>query len=170
MFDRFGALYNVTQVLHPDRTLDVAAYREYSPLYYSAGYNLVFGAYFAQYTAALLYALLEHWNQLKTGFQIGMRQIKLTWKKKEDLPAEEEIRPEFDIHFKLMRQYPEARQWWFAVCALIALVMGIIACEVYRTTMPVWGIFLALALAAIFLVPAGIVFAISVCRPSHLRT
>lgn len=169
-FDRFGALYNVTQVLTPERTLDVAAYREYSPLYYSAGYNLVFGAYFAQYTAALLYALLEHWNQLKTGFKIGMRQIKSTWKKKEDLQDETELRPEVDIHFKLMKQYPEARQWWFGVCALIALVMGIIACEVYRTTMPVWGIFLALALAALFLIPAGIVFAISVSRDISLET
>lgn len=143
------------------------AYREYSPLYYSAGYNLVFGAYFAQYTAALLYALLEHWNQLKTGFQIGLRQVKSTWKKPEDLQDEAEIRPEVDIHFKLMKQYPEAKQWWFGVVALIALVMGIIACEVYRTTMPVWGIFLALALALIFLIPAGIVFAISVSWPTR---
>lgn len=167
-FDRFGALYNVTQVLRPDRTLDVDAYREYSPLYYTAGYNLVFGAYFAQYTAALLYALLEHWTQLKTGFQIGMRQIQSLWKKKEDLPDEMDIRPEYDIHFKLMRQYPEARPWWFAAVAVLATVMGIIACEVYRSTMPVWGIFLALALAAIFLIPAGIVFAISVSI--HLLT
>lgn len=160
-FDRFGALYNVTSVLKPNRTLDVDAYRQYSPLYYSAGYNLVFGAYFAQYTAALLYALLEHWDQIKVGARIGVRQVKSLWKKKEEGEIEDE-RPELDVHFKLMKQYPEASQWWFAVVTLLAFVFGVIACEVYDTTMPVWGIVLTMALAAIFLVPAGIIFAISV--------
>jgi len=160
-FDRFGALYNVTSVLKPDRTLDVEAYRQYSPLYYSAGYNLVFGAYFAQYTAALLYALLEHWDQIKVGATIGVRQVKSLWKKKDQ--GEEDVeRPELDVHFKLMKQYPEASQWWFAVVTLLAFVFGVIACEVYDTTMPVWGIVLTMALAAVFLVPAGIIFAISV--------
>lgn len=153
-------MYNVTSVLKPDRTLDVDAYREYSPLYYSAGYNLVFGAYFAQYTAALLYALLEHWDQIKVGAKIGVRQVKSLWRKKE--VVEDEERPELDVHFKLMRQYPEASQWWFAVVTLLAFVFGVIACEVYDTTMPVWGIVLTMALAAVFLVPAGIIFAISV--------
>jgi hypothetical protein len=161
-FDRFGALYNVTAVLSPDKTLDVDAFREYSPLYYSAGYNLVFGAYFAQYTAALLYALLEHWDQLKVGARIGVRQVKSLWKKKEDLEDDLDMRPELDVHFKLMRQYPEAKQWWFAVVTLLSFVMGVIACEVYDTTMPVWGIVLTMALAALFLIPAGIIFAISV--------
>jgi uncharacterized membrane protein HdeD (DUF308 family) len=71
-------------------------------------------------------------------------------------------RPELDVHFKLMKQYPEASQWWFAVVTLLAFVFGVIACEVYDTTMPVWGIVLTMALAAVFLVPAGIIFAISV--------
>ena len=161
-------MYNVTSVLKPDRTLDVEAYRQYSPLYYSAGYNLVFGAYFAQYTAALLYALLEHWDQIKVGAKIGVRQVKSLWKKKEE-GEEDEERPELDVHFKLMKQYPEASQWWFAVVTLLAFVFGVIACEVYDTTMPVWGIVLTMALAAVFLVPAGIIFAISVSLSPPFR-
>ena len=89
-----------------------------------------------------------------------MRQVKSLWKKKE--VVEDEERPELDVHFKLMRQYPEASQWWFAVVTLLAFVFGVVACEVYDTTMPVWGIVLTMALAAVFLVPAGIIFAISV--------
>jgi hypothetical protein len=146
----------------------VDAYREYSPLYYSAGYNLVFGAYFAQYTAALLYALLEHWDQIKVGAKIGVRQVKSLWKKKEEV--EDDERPELDVHFKLMRQYPEASQWWFAVVTLLAFIFGVVACEVYDTTMPVWGIVLTMALAAVFLVPAGIIFAISVRLLTRART
>lgn len=46
-FDRFGPPYNVTRVLNDDRTLNVEAYREHSPLYFNAGYHIVFGAYFA---------------------------------------------------------------------------------------------------------------------------
>ena len=167
-FDRFGASYNVTAVLNSDHTLNETAYQAYSPIYYTAGYNLVFGAYFAQYTAALVYAFVDHWGQLRTGFRIGYRSLKATFSKQHTVDEAEELRDQmdFDIHYKLMRRYPEAKQWWFGLVALISLVLGIIACEVYKTTMPIWMIFISFALAAVFLVPAGIIMAVSVSKPS----
>ena len=163
-FDRFGAPYNVTAVLNPDHTLNQESYRAYSPLYYSAGYNIVFGAYFAQYSAAIVYALMDHWAQLKIGFGIGFRQVRSLVSKRHDKSEAEELREmmDFDIHYKIMKSYPEAKQWWFGSICLLALIMGIIACEVYKNTMPIWGIFVCLLLAAIFLVPAGIIQAVSV--------
>jgi hypothetical protein len=163
-FDRFGAYYNVTKVLTPEHTLDEAAYRAYSPIYYSAGYNLVFGAYFAQYTAALVHAVLDHGTQLKTGFRIAKRTVMATFSKKHQIDEAEELRNrmDFDVHYTLMKKYPEAKQWWFASVSLVSLVLGIVACEVYKTTMPVWMIVVAFLMAALFIIPAGIIMAVSV--------
>lgn len=61
-----------------------------------------------------------------------------------------------------MQRYAEAPQWWFGIIAVLAVVMGIISSEVYDTTMPIWGIFVCLLMAAVFLVPAGIIQALSV--------
>ena len=161
-FDRFGAAYNVSAVLTPQKTLDEAAYKAYSPLYYSAGYNLVFGAYFAQYTAVLVYAVLEHGSQIKAGLTVGASQFMSNFRRKAEAVEESNVL-EHDAHYQIMKSnYKEVKQWWFAVVALIAIVMGIIMVEVYDTTMPVWGIFLCLVLAFIFLVPAGIIYAVSV--------
>lgn len=162
-FDRFGLSYNVTRVLNADHTLNNDSYRAYSPLYYSSGYNIVFGAYFAQYTSALVYAFVDRWDQLKLGFRIGMRTLRGTFSKRHTKDEAEILREEmdFDIHYKLMKLYPEAKQWWFIAITLIALVFGIVAAEVYKTTMPVWLIFFCFALAIVFLIPAGIILAVS---------
>jgi len=160
-FDRFGLPYNVSRILLPDRTLDVEAYEAYSPLYYSAGYNFLFGAFFASYTATILYAILNHWPQLVMGFKLGVRNAKeMCTKTKRG--EENEDRPDLDIHYSLIKRYKEVPQWWFFIVALIALVLGIISAEIYDTTMPVWGIFLAFALALLLFLPAGIVMALSV--------
>ncbi|ORX36938.1 OPT oligopeptide transporter protein-domain-containing protein [Kockovaella imperatae] len=162
-FDRFGHSYNVSRVLNPDHTINEVSYRAYSPLYYSAGYNLVFGAYFAQYSAAIVYAVLDHGEQLKIGFTVGYRQMRALFSKRHGKSEVEEAREmmDYDIHYRLMKAYPDAPQWWFGLICLAALIMGIVACEVYKNTMPIWGIFVCLAMAAVFLVPSGIIMAIS---------
>jgi hypothetical protein len=160
-FDRFGLPYNVSRILLPDQTLDVAAYEAYSPLYYSAGYNFLFGAFFAGYTATILHALLNHWPQLRTGFKIGVRSFKALYTKDADTEQAGE-RLDLDVHYSLIKRYKEVPQWWFAVVSILALILGIVNAEVYKTTMPVWGIFLAFFLALILFVPAGIIMAISV--------
>lgn len=159
-FDRFGKSYDVTKVLNPNHTLNLEAFHQYSPLYYTAGYNVLFGSYFAQYSAAILHAILNHTEELKVGYAAGRRQV---YSFVSGTPLEDDSydRTGTDAHFRLMRQYASVPHSWFALVGLLALIMGIICVEVYDTTMPVWGIFLCLALAFLFLVPAGIIMAVS---------
>nr|XP_019047282.1 OPT family small oligopeptide transporter [Kwoniella bestiolae CBS 10118]OCF26212.1 OPT family small oligopeptide transporter [Kwoniella bestiolae CBS 10118] len=159
-FDRFGAYYNATAVLGADRSLDVEAYRAYSPLYFGAGYNVIISAYFASYSAILTYALLNHWTDIKKGFNTGMRRIRFFRHKDKHQDAIHHF-PDYDIHYSLMTRYKEVPQWWFLVIMIFALVLGIIMCEVYDTTMPVWGIFCCLAMVLVFAIPTGIIQAIS---------
>lgn len=175
-FDRFGAIYNITGVLSADKTLDVEAYRQYSPMYFGAGYNIVIAGFFASYSAILVYAALEHGPQIKVShFPVAPEHCTDNWQnglatayrktvsfvRRSSRPEESHNRPEYDIHYAIMYQYKEVPQWAFILILVFSLVTGIIMVEVYNTTMPVWGIFVCLALAFIFLIPAGIIQALS---------
>ncbi|WVQ83359.1 OPT family small oligopeptide transporter [Cryptococcus sp. DSM 104549] len=160
-FDRFGAYYNVSAVLTPEKTLDVAAYQAYSPMYFGAGYNVVLAGFFASYSASVTYALLEYWPQIKRGAVSGYRNLRGLIGKATGHDEESHDRPEYDVHYAIMHKYPEAPQWWFAIIMVLSLVTGIVMVEVYNTTMPVWGIFCCLLMTLIFIIPAGIIMAIS---------
>lgn len=44
---------------------------------------------------------------------------------------------------------------------VVVLVLAIITQEVWHTEMPVWGVFMAFAMAAVYLIPVGTVFAVA---------
>ncbi|ODN82201.1 OPT family small oligopeptide transporter [Cryptococcus amylolentus CBS 6039] len=159
-FDRFGAYYNVTAVLTPDKTLDVEAYHAYSPIYFGAGYNLVLIAYFASYSAVLTYAVLEHGSQLKHGIMTAFKNA-ISLVQRGRASEESHDRPQYDIHYAIMHKYKEVPQFWYLLILVFSVVTGIVMVEVYKTTMPVWGIFLCLLLAFVFLIPGGIIQALS---------
>lgn len=92
MFDNEGNQYNVSKVLNSRAELDIAAYEAYSPAYFSATNALVYGAFFAIYTATIshvgCYHRKEIWNILKN-FRKSMRDS------------------EQDVHNRLMKAYKE---------------------------------------------------------------
>ncbi|WVF69938.1 OPT family small oligopeptide transporter [Kwoniella sp. CBS 6097] len=149
-----------TLVIKPDRALDVDAYRSYSPLYFGAGYSVLLAGSFALYTAVLAHALLNHWPELKNGFGQGLRKLGRIFNS-QGLSEDARERPDCDIHFVLMSRYKEVPQWWFTIVMAVSLLMGIIMCKTFETTMPIWGIFCCLSMSSLFLIPVGIVTAVS---------
>ncbi|KEI41575.1 uncharacterized protein L969DRAFT_85375 [Mixia osmundae IAM 14324] len=143
LFDRFGEPYNVSAVLMPGTVqLDVAAYEAYSPLYMTASFTMLYTVAFAISTATLVHALLYHGPAILARLK-GIR-------------SEEE-----DVHAKLMRNYPEVPDWWYAIYLLIFFVVSIITIEVYDTGMPVWALVIAFALPALYIVPIGFILAVT---------
>ena len=71
------------------------------------------------------------------------------------------LKDERDVHCRLMQAYTEVPDWWYALIALVSLIMGIIAIEIFPTHMPVWGFFFGLLFAAIFSIPVGMIQAIT---------
>jgi hypothetical protein len=67
------------------------------------------------------------------------------------------LKDEKDVHSRLMSAYPETPLWWFGALFLFAFVLGIAAIEGYDTQLPIWAYLLALLVAAIFVVPTGII-------------
>lgn len=45
---------------------------------------------------------------------------------------------------------------------VVSLLMGIALCTLFESTMPIWALFLSVGLVCLFLIPAGLVMAVSV--------
>lgn len=136
VYDNTGAVYNTSRVVAPDHTLDVEAYRNYSPPFLGASFAFVYGLSFASITSVLTHIYFWHgteiWNSLKG-------------------------RSKLDVHGRLMRSYRKVPWWWYGIVVLIITVIAIVIVEVYHTKLPVWGVIIAIVIPAIYMVPCGIV-------------
>ncbi|MCJ1308643.1 hypothetical protein MMC25_002296 [Agyrium rufum] len=136
VYDRFGQLYNVSQVISPSQTLDTTAYAAYSPPFLPATFAFVYGLSFASITCVLVHVYLWHGTDLKLAFQ-GQQKL--------------------DVHGRLMLAYKQVPWWWYAILTLVMFALSIVLVQVYHTNLPVWGVVLALAIPAIYMIPCGII-------------
>jgi OPT family small oligopeptide transporter len=141
-YDNTGLSYNVTRILTPKFTLDVAAYEAYSPLFLSTTFALSYGLSFAAIASLIVYTFLHHGKQI--------------WNQARGSTNENE-----DIHMKLMKKYKEAPSWWYM--SLFALMIGLsfITVLLYPTNLTWWGLILALVISTVFSLPIGIIQAIT---------
>ncbi|KAF9523850.1 oligopeptide transporter [Crepidotus variabilis] len=141
-FDRFGKSYNVTRVLQVNDRFNETAYFQYSPLYLPATYAMTYLLAFALSSCVLVHTALYHGLQLWNGFR--------------------KIRTETDdIHAKLMKNYKEVPDWWYAIGFAAFFALAIVAVEVWDTDVPVWALLLAIILPVIYVLPSGFIFAMT---------
>lgn len=140
-YDNTGNPYNLSAVI-TNNTFDVTKYEQYSPLFLPITYAVTYGTVFATYPAIIVHTFLWYRHDIARQFRRSLHD-------------------ETDIHSHLMRRYPETPFWWFLALGILSVVLGIIGIEVCKTELPVWGFFLGLVFAAIFVVPFGIIQAIT---------
>lgn len=141
-YDRYGNIYNVTAVLDADNRFNSTAYENYSPLYLPATYAMTYMLAFALSTCVLVHTVLYHGRSLLN----GVKKIRVE---------------QDDIHAKLMRNYPEVPDWWYAVCFLGFFLLMVVVVEVWHTSVPVWALLLSLALPILYVLPSGFIFAMT---------
>ncbi|EPE03485.1 opt family small oligopeptide transporter [Ophiostoma piceae UAMH 11346] len=141
-YDNTGAAYNVTRVLTPDFTLDVDAYKAYSPLFLSTTFAMSYGLSFAAITSLIVYTYLHHSSTI--------------WKQYRNSTSEKP-----DIHMKLMQKYKEAPSWWYTVLFVITLGLGFVTILAYPTNLTWWAFLLAVFIAFAFSLPIGIIQAVT---------
>ncbi|KAJ7767859.1 OPT oligopeptide transporter [Mycena maculata] len=141
-YDNTGNTYNVTAILTPESTFDLAAYKNYSPLFLSTTFAIAYGLSFASITATLMHTFLYFRKQI--------------W-----VQARRALNEQPDIHARLMSVYPQVPEWWYLIVFLSFFVMGIISIEVWPTQMPVWAFILALIIAFVYIIPIGMIQAIT---------
>jgi hypothetical protein len=92
-YDNTGAKYNVSRIITPDYTLDVAKYKAYSPIFLSTTFAFQYGLSFATIISVMVHTFLNHRKEIWYRFRASRNQ-------------------EPDVHMKLMKKYPEAPDWW----------------------------------------------------------
>ncbi|PFH46867.1 hypothetical protein AMATHDRAFT_153607 [Amanita thiersii Skay4041] len=141
-YDRFGEVYDVSKVLTVEDRFDLIAYENYSPLYLPATYAMTYLLAFALSTCVIVHTLLYHGYTLLNGLK--------------------RIRVEADdIHAKLMRNYPEVPDWWYASAFCVFFSLAVVAVEVWDTRVPVWALVLAVVLPVIYVLPSGFIYAMT---------
>ncbi|KAI3596743.1 opt oligopeptide transporter [Moniliophthora roreri] len=134
-YNNLFQFYNVTQILdRPQMKLDAKAYENYSPLYLS----LSFATITATLSHAFIYYRRQIWNQARRSLQ--------------EQP---------DVHARLMSRYPQVPDWWYYTIFVTFFGFGVFSIELWPTQMPVWALLLALVIAFVYVIPVGIVQAIT---------
>ncbi|KAJ7765070.1 OPT oligopeptide transporter [Mycena maculata] len=141
-FDNTGATYNVTAILTSDATFDEAAYEAYSPLFLSTTFAISYGLSFASITATITHAFLFFRKQIWTQSRRAMHE-------------------QPDIHARLMAVYPQVPEWWYAIIFVSMFVCGVVSIEVWKTAFPVQYFILALVIAFLYIIPIGMIQAIT---------
>lgn len=117
-------------------------YRNYSPVFLSASFIMNYCLSLAALTAVVTHTYLWYGRDI-------MRQLRTS------------IKDEKDIHSRLMSRYRDIPYLWFVVVFVISFVIGAVTIEVYPTTMPFWAFILTIILGFVFVLPLGILLAIT---------
>ncbi|EIW77662.1 OPT oligopeptide transporter [Coniophora puteana RWD-64-598 SS2] len=141
-YDNTGKEYNITRILTSHATLNLTAYQEYSPLFLSSTFALSYGLLFASMTATVTHAILFFRKQI--------------WSQ-----ARRSLDQQPDIHARLMARYKPVPEWWYGAIFMAMFVMGVLTIELWPTEMPVWAFLLSLLISFVYVVPVGMIQAIT---------
>ena len=139
-YDNTGSTYNVSRILTPEYTLDLAAYQAYSPLFLSTTFSLSYGLSFAGIAALITHTALFQGREIYDRFKSSRTD-------------------EDDIHTRLMRKYKEAPDWWYMVILVVMVGFCFATIYAYPTHLTWWALIIALLISLIWAVPIGMIFA-----------
>ena len=140
-FDNTGLPYNLSAVI-TNNEFDQAKYEQYSPMFLPITYGVSYGTIFALYPAIVVHTFLWYRHDIVRQFRRSLID-------------------ETDIHSYLMRSYRDAPRWWFITLGIVSVSLGIVSIEICKTGLPIWAFFVALIFASVFVLPFGIIQAIT---------
>lgn len=141
-YDRFQEVYDVTRVLTKTKIFDKEKYQEYSPLFLPSTFAMSYGMSFASFSSTIMHTILFHG-----------REIGYYWRNSRNEPD--------DVHMRLMKRYKEAPDWWFALLFIVVFILAVLVSRLYDTDLPVWALILALFIAGLFMIPIGMIYALT---------
>ncbi|TVY91419.1 Glutathione transporter [Lachnellula willkommii] len=139
-YDNTASVYNVSKIVDAHGNFNAEAYENYSSIYMPTTFALGYGISFAVMTCLPVHVYLYHWTDIKNAF-IG--------------------KAEKDIHARLIMRYKDVAWWWYVGMTVFIVAMAIMTQYVWDTGTPFWGVLLAFAMAALYVVPVGTVFAVA---------
>ena len=141
-YDRFGNTYNISRILTPEKHFNITAFEEYSDIYITPPYIIFVLITLVLSTCLITHTALYHWRTI--------------WNAMRSIDPEEE-----DIHAKLMKVYPEVPKWWYWGTLVFFFLVAVIAVTRWPTDVPVYSLIVSIAVPAIYVIPGGLVFAVT---------
>ncbi|KZF23085.1 small oligopeptide transporter [Xylona heveae TC161] len=141
-YDNTFTPYNVSRILTPEMTLNLAEYKKYSPLFLSTTFALCYGLSFATITAVIFHTALFNGKEI--------------WKK-----AREARNQEDDIHMRMMKKYPDVPDWWYMVLFVITLGVSFGVVCGYDTHLSAWAFVISIIISIVWMVPIGMIQAVT---------
>jgi len=149
VFDHFAQYYNVTLAIDKRGIFDGAKYENYSPPFLTAGSLSVYLFFFAIYTSVITWTYLYHRHEIWRGLKNLFRR---------DGRGNAAFQ---DVHNRLMAKYKEVPEWWYLVVLILSIGCGLGGVLGWPTYTSAGVVFYGIALCLVFVVPVGIVKAIT---------
>ncbi|KAI9340546.1 OPT oligopeptide transporter protein-domain-containing protein [Obelidium mucronatum] len=136
--------YNVSD----NYNLNLTAYNDVAPVYITGFFAICYGTSFLAITASLAHVFVWYGKDIYRQTMNAFRQVR------DEVDAQ-------DKHVKMMEAYPDIPDWAY-LAFLGVITIAAVAVSLWTPyNMPWWAIFFNLLLCAIFIVPFGIIQAIS---------
>ncbi|PPQ81817.1 hypothetical protein CVT25_013653 [Psilocybe cyanescens] len=141
-YDNTGSPYNITRVVNHDGTLNREAYAQYSPLYLPIAFVMSYGLSFLSITATITHAIIHFYKPIRLQFGRSMRE-------------------QPDIHARLMSQYPQVPDWYYACIFVLTFVFACVCIQLWPSGMTIWALVIALLISVVYVVPIGMIQAVT---------
>lgn len=141
-YDNTGKEYNLSRILTQDSTMNMTAYQEYSPLFLPTTFAMSYGLSFLSITATITHAVIYFWKPIQIQFKRSLRE-------------------QPDIHAQLMSNYSQVPEWYYACIFIFTFAFACVCVQVWDTGLPIWALIIALLIALVYIVPIGMIQAIT---------
>ncbi|KAJ3141976.1 hypothetical protein HK100_004457 [Physocladia obscura] len=128
--------------------LNLTAYNDVAPVHLTSFFLLTYCSSFLGITSAITHVIVWYGKDIYRQTLNAFRQIR------DSVDAQ-------DKHVKMMEAYPDIPDWAYLGFLVICVILAIVVSVTTPFGMPWWGIFFSLFLDAIFLLPFGVVQAVS---------
>ncbi|KAI7553409.1 OPT family small oligopeptide transporter [Hortaea werneckii] len=142
-FDNTQSQYDVSKILGPGFSFDLAKYKKYSPMFLAPTFALNYGLSFAALIASIVHTIVYHRSELWARFRLARKQ-----------------EPN-DVHMRLMSKYREAPDWWYAALFVLGTAFGLATVLGYSSQLPWWAYFVSLFVALVFIIPCCMILGIT---------
>ncbi|AGO09804.1 AaceriACL205Cp [[Ashbya] aceris (nom. inval.)] len=157
IYNSKGGIYQVEEILTDDIKLDEQKFQKYGFPYYTAGNIVAYGCFMCVYTALVVTSIVDQgafYARVYKSWALDVWSLRKWSSWREAFNNDKHVLDGYhDPHSRMMRKYKEVPEWWYMTIFLVSIVIGIIVIKVFKTNTPVWGLFIAIVLNFILLLP-----------------
>ncbi|CAF0926236.1 unnamed protein product [Didymodactylos carnosus] len=143
-----GSIYRIAEVVDipaslsnlPQYRLNETAYEKYGPVRLPLTMIVSYACHLAFIPAIIVHTILYHGKDI-------LKHLHTSLNNRNN-----------DIHCRLMSNYKEAPEWWYAVLFILVTVLSTIICHLAEI-MPWYYVLIAASVAFLLILPAGILYA-----------